>query len=72
MIDKKYLEGLTWKSSKAVTKSPKGIVYEPIKRNLEVSDVLSMKDYGSFYNIVTSDGRKYKIQKIIKKEGANV
>lgn len=72
MVDKMYLEGLKWKGSKVIKgkDETKLNTYESIERKLELADILSTKEYDSFYAIVTSDGRKYKVNKI-KKEVIN-
>lgn len=73
MIDKVYLEGLKWKSVKAKEikdeNGEKKFVYEPVERNLETQDIIAMKDYSNHYVIVTSDGRKYNINKLKLEQG---
>lgn len=77
MIDKSYLDGLKFRDSKPKEVTNEGgrkvIAYSSFERGLEVQDILSTKDYGDYYVIVTGDGRKYNIKKnkSIKKEVTN-
>ena len=65
-IDKKYLEGLVFKSSKQ-KKTDSGNVHVPTERALTPADVLDWKDSGKDLVIVTADGQKYRVAKEIKK-----
>jgi len=65
-IDKKYLEGLVFKSSKP-KKTDSGNVHVPVERALTPADVLDWKDSGKDLVIVTADGQKYRVAKEIKK-----
>lgn len=60
-IDKKYLAGLKFCSSKPAKEG-----YVPTERNLNPSDVLDWKDNGDTVTIVTADGKKYAVNKNAK------
>jgi len=64
-IDKKYLAGLVYRSSKQ-KKGDKGKVNIPTERPLTVADVLSWKDNGATVTVVTADGRKHSVSKSAK------
>lgn len=61
-IDKKYLVGLKFKSSKP-NKTAEGVKHIPFERNLQPADVLDWKDNGPSVTIVTADGQKYTVDK---------
>ena len=61
-IDKKYLEGLVFKSSKP-KKTEEGTINVPTERPLAPGDVLDWKDIGTGVIIVTGDGQKYTVAK---------
>ena len=65
-IDKKYLEGLVFKSSKA-KKGDNGTVHTPTERPLTPADVLDWRDNGKELVIVAADGQKYRVAKDAKK-----
>lgn len=62
LIDKKYLAGLKFRSSKPV-KSAEGTKHIPTERALQPTDVLDWKDNGPSVTIVTADGQKVTIEK---------
>lgn len=65
-IDKKYLEGLTYRDAvrKEVEENgEKKVVYTPTERPLEPEDVLAMREDGAYLIIATADGRKYTVAK---------
>lgn len=62
-IDKKYLAGLKWRSSKPVKDGEGKVTNQPVERNLQPADVLDWKDQGATVVIVTSDGRKHQVEK---------
>jgi hypothetical protein len=68
-IDKKYLAGLTFRTSKE--KKVKGengtkVQHVPEERDLTPEDVLDWKDTGTAVVIVTADGCKYTVEKPAK------
>lgn len=66
MIDAKYLQGLTFKSSekkRTTTNGEERTVYVPQERELAVEDVLAVRDAGTEMIFVTADGQKYTVQK---------
>ena len=74
-IDAKYLVGITWNGNKPVetvdkdTKRKK-ITYEKVSRDLVPSDVLScVETQEGKICFVTTDGRKYFRDKLIKTGG---
>lgn len=62
-IDKKYLAGLKWRSSKQVKDGKGKVTNQPVERALQPADVLDWKDQGATVVIVTSDGRKHQVDK---------
>lgn len=64
-IDKKHLEGLFFKSSKA-KKTEDGTVHIPTERPLTPADVLDWKDNGPSVTIITGDGQKHVVKKAAK------
>lgn len=72
-IDKKYLEGLTYRDAvrKEVEENgEKKVVYTPTERPLEPGDVLAVREDGPNLIIATADGRKYTISKALGKKDA--
>lgn len=65
-IDKKYLEGLVFKSAKQ-KKTDTGMANIPTERQLTPADVLGWKDNGASVTIVTADGQKYAVKKAAAK-----
>ncbi len=66
-VELKHLEGLTFRTSekKEVTEDgQKKTRYIPIERPLAVDDLLSERDDGDTFHIVTKDGRKYDVPKV--------
>lgn len=73
-VEEKHLKGLTYRTSekKEVTENgQKKTRYVPIERPLTVNDLLSERDDGSTFHIVTKDGRKYDVPKETKKDENN-
>jgi urease accessory protein UreE len=65
-IDKKYLAGLTFRSSKAKKVTGEDgtkVQHVPVERELTAEDVLDWKDTGAAVVIVTADGQKYTVEK---------
>jgi len=62
-IDKKFLAGLKYRSSKPAKEGGGSV---PTERALTPADVLDWNEKGSIVTIVTADGQKYKIDKIDK------
>lgn len=65
-IDKKYLDGLTYRDAKREEKEVDGekkVVYTPTERPLEPEDVLAVREDGSNLIFVAADGRKYTVPK---------
>lgn len=65
-VEQKHLAGLTYKTS-----TPKEIDeggrkkkrHFPVERPLKVNDLLTQRDNGDAFHIVTKDGRKYDVPK---------
>ncbi len=65
-FQKKWLEGLTFRSSepKVVEKDGRKMkTYVAVEREMTEADVLSWKDYGQHVVIVTADGQKVTVEK---------
>lgn len=65
-IDKKYLAGLVFKTSKATkVKGEDGerVQHRPLERQVSPADVLDWKDNGRALVIVTADGQKHTVDK---------
>ena len=65
-IDKKYLAGLKFKSSK---KDKESGAFVPTERALQPADVLDWKDKGDTVVIVTADGKKHTVNKKAAEKG---
>jgi len=66
VFDKKWLEGLKYRTSEAKTVEEEGRKvrkFVPSVRALKVDDVLSWKDCGSSVVLVTADGQKVTVPK---------
>jgi urease accessory protein UreE len=61
-IDRKYLAGLKYRSSKPV-KTEGGVRHQATERALQPGDVLDWKDTGAAVVIVTADGQKHVVEK---------
>ena len=61
-IDKKFLAGLKYRSSKPV-KTEDGVRHQATERALRPEDVLDWKDLGATVVIVTADGQKITVDK---------
>lgn len=61
-IEKKYLAGLKFRSAKQV-KTEDGQRWQQTERAMQPGDVLSWRDTDVAVMIVTTDGRKYQVQK---------
>jgi len=69
-VEEKHLKGLVFKTSvkKEVTEDgQKKTRYVPVERPLALDDLLSERDDGSAFHIVTKDGRKYDVPKAVAK-----
>lgn len=65
-VEQKHLAGLTFKTSipKEVDEDGrKKKRHFPVERPLKLADILSQKDNGDSFHIVTKDGRKYDVLK---------
>jgi len=62
-IDRKFLKGLTFRSSKTVKGEDGSKKYQATERALTPSDVLDWLDKGETVVVVTADGRKYEVNK---------
>jgi urease accessory protein UreE len=70
-IDKKYLAGLKFSTSKEQEKDENGkkrIVHIPVVRAMTPDDVLDWKEVGSEIVIVAKDGKKYRVPKLEEKK----
>lgn len=61
-IDKKYLAGLKYRSSKPKSKEESNI-FVPTERALTPADVLNWTENGNILTIVTGDGQKHTVDK---------
>ena len=59
-IDKKFLAGLKYRSSK---QGKDGGVFTPTERPLTPADVLAWTENGNILTIVTADGQKHTVDK---------
>lgn len=66
-VEQKQLAGLTYRTSeKKKVKGDDGEVtekYVASERSLKVADILSQKDNGDSFTVVTKDGKKYTVPK---------
>ncbi|MBE0596845.1 MAG: hypothetical protein IH614_06235 [Desulfuromonadales bacterium] len=71
-FDKKWLEGIKYRSSKAKTTEKDGrklIVHEPTERALREGDVLAWHEHGDgTVTLVTADGQKITVSKPAEKK----
>ncbi|MDD5348449.1 MAG: hypothetical protein PHT59_07540 [Candidatus Omnitrophica bacterium] len=68
-IEQKHLAGLIFRTSvkkEVVKDGQKKNKSFPTERPLEVTDIISQRDDGDAFHIVTADGRKYDIPKDMK------
>jgi hypothetical protein len=60
-IDKKYLAGLKFRTSKKVKGAEGEVVHQAVERDLRPEDVISFAHKGKEVVIVTADGKKYRV-----------
>jgi hypothetical protein len=73
-LGQKHLKGLKFKTSEKkeiVEEGQKKTRYLPIERALKLDDLLSQRDDGATFHIVTKDGRKYDVPKDAKNAGGD-
>lgn len=66
-VEQKHLAGLTFKTSTSKEIDEDGRKKKrhfPVERPLKVGDLLTQRDDGDTFHIVTMDGRKYDVPKI--------
>lgn len=65
-IEQKHLEGLVFRTSTPKVKKEDGVEKirnTPVERPLTLDDIMSQRDAGDSFVIVTKDGQKYTIPK---------
>lgn len=69
-VEQKHLGGLTFRTSvkkEVMEDGRKKARYVPAERPLALDDLLTERDDGSTFHIVTKDGRKYDVPKAAAK-----
>ena len=71
-IDPDYIKGLKFRDAEKTMNEKEGRKvweYKPFERDLTVNDIIGASDYGDYFNIVTGDGQRYRLEKKREKKG---